>query len=64
LQLRELEAALMRAFEESKTNCVILIDKLDEGYEPDSTGIGFIAGILYALSDLESVFEHLKLLPF
>lgn len=64
LQLREIESALVDAFEESKSKCVILIDRLDEGYEPDSTGIGFIDGILYALSDLDSSIEHLKLIAF
>jgi len=31
---------------------VILIDRLDEGYEPDSVGIGLVDGIIYGLDEL------------
>jgi hypothetical protein len=36
-------------------NAVILIDKLDEGYEPDSIGVGIVDGILYGIDDVRQV---------
>jgi len=33
---------------------IILIDRLDEGYEPDITGIGIVDGIIYGTDDLRN----------
>lgn len=35
---------------------VVLIDRLDEGYEPDAIGTGLIDGILYGTDELRSIF--------
>jgi hypothetical protein len=36
----------------------VLVDRLDEGYEPDSTGVGIIDGILYGIDDLRSTLNQ------
>lgn len=35
----------------------ILIDRLDEGYEPDPVGIGIVDGIIYGMDDIRSNFN-------
>jgi hypothetical protein len=64
LHIRDLESVLIDALEEVNSRCIILVDKLDEGYEPDALGIGFIDGAIYALSDLDSAFPQIKTIVF
>lgn len=45
-------AELTRSF---KNNLVILIDRLDEGYEPDMVGIGIIDGIIYGTDEVRNI---------
>ncbi len=64
LQIHDLEAALTESLAEANCRCIILIDKLDEGYQHDTLGIGFVDGVIYALSDLDSAFPQIKTLVF
>ena len=64
LQLRDLEAVLKVALEEGKYQCVVLIDKLDEGYQYDNVGIALVDGVIYGLSDVEDSVRSVKALIF
>ncbi|HDR1798403.1 TPA: ATP-binding protein, partial [Pasteurella multocida] len=43
---------------------IILMDKLDEGYEPDNIGIGIIAGFAYAVIELNQRTEYIRPIIF
>ena len=42
----------MKLLDAVKTNFVTLIDRLDEGYEPDELGTGLVNGLVLATLDL------------
>lgn len=48
LDLTLVEQALAEACQASKAIVVFLIDRLDEGYEPDDKGVGFVDGLVQA----------------
>ena len=64
LPVRELERVISSALEELKMEAVVLIDKLDEGYEPDAPGIAIIAGVSHAVSGLAGMMRHTTLALF
>ena len=57
LDLREIEDALNGLLSRTHTNVVILVDQVDEGYEPDEVGIALVDGIVQATIDIN---DHLK----
>lgn len=60
LDLTKVEEALGKACSECSATVVFLIDRLDEGYEPDDVGIGFIDGLLQAAIDLKTRIPRIK----
>jgi len=54
LDLTNTENAFISACEESDSRVAILIDRLDEGYEPDDSGIGLVDGLVQASIDLKT----------
>ncbi|HBH7843323.1 TPA: ATP-binding protein [Escherichia coli] len=52
LNISEIENNIVSLLERSDRKVVILMDKLDEAYEPDNIGIGIIAGLAYASIEL------------
>lgn len=64
LNLRELEAELKIIVDRAGTKCIVLIDRLDEGYEYDSPGIALIAGVVYGLTDLNSSINAFRPIVF
>lgn len=54
LHIRDVEDGLGRLLDLTGEEVFILIDKLDEGYEPDDTGVAIIDGILQAAIDINS----------
>ncbi len=52
LELRDVEEHIFALLEKSDRRMVLLMDRLDEGYEPDSIGIGIITGLVYASIEL------------
>lgn len=52
LRISELDDALSTALSEMKRQVVVLIDRLDEGYEPDEIGIGIVDGFLQGAMDV------------
>ncbi|HSX89121.1 MAG TPA: ATP-binding protein, partial [Pseudomonas sp.] len=64
LELEAIEAALKEALSETKTNFVFLIDKLDEGYTPDTLGVALIDGFAQAVIDINSKFKKISAFIF
>ena len=50
------------SFAKNKTH--LLLDCLDEGYEPDASGVGLIAGLIYAVIDINSRIDNIKAMLF
>jgi hypothetical protein len=64
LELREIEASLHHLLDVAKILPIILIDRLDEGYEPDEIGIGLVDGIVQAAIDTKSKFKDVRTYVF
>lgn len=52
LRIGELDGLLATALGEMKRQVVVLIDRLDEGYEPDEVGVGIVDGFLQGAMDV------------
>lgn len=52
LKISEIEASIIKLLTGADRRVIILMDKLDEAYEPDNLGIGIIAGLTYASIEL------------
>ncbi|MFQ2588788.1 P-loop ATPase, Sll1717 family [Aeromonas caviae] len=52
LKTSEIEASIIKLLTGADRRVIILMDKLDEAYEPDNLGIGIIAGLTYASIEL------------
>jgi hypothetical protein len=64
LDLTKLEADLVTALKDTKQLIVFLIDRLDEGYEPDNTGVGFVDGLVQAAIDTKTRFPNIRPIVF
>lgn len=64
LDLAEIESVLLDVTSELDINVVLLIDRLDEGYEPDEIGIGFVDGLIQAAIDIKTRFSNIKPIIF
>jgi hypothetical protein len=64
LDLTKVEAALADACEGSQTTVAFLIDRLDEGYEPDDQGVGLVDGLVQAAIDLKTRIAGTKPIVF
>lgn len=63
-KLSELEAAISNVMAEMKHKAVFLVDRLDEGYEPDSTGVAIVDGFLHAAIDLQDKLAGARCIVF
>ena len=65
LQINRITEDVVEIIESVDRQVVILIDRLDEGYEPDEVGIGLVDGILYGVDELRIAFgKKIKSLVF
>lgn len=64
LRLAETTDAVAEALGATSSRCVVLIDRLDEGYEPDSPGIGLVGGLVRAVSELRPRLDLVRLTVF
>lgn len=64
LDIAHIEQKLTDALMKSEKNIVILMDRLDEGYEPDDIGIGIIAGLAYASIELNKKSRFIRPIIF
>ena len=52
LDLTDVESGVLSILKTSNKKIILLMDRLDEGYEPDPVGIGIITGLVYASIEL------------
>lgn len=64
LHIDELTEILTNVLREINKKIVVLVDRLDEGYEPDDIGVGIVDGIVYGTDDLRSRFQEIKAVLF
>jgi hypothetical protein len=65
LKIRELQAALTNGLSKCNERVNILIDRLDEGFEPDAVGIGILVGLVNAAADINHRFtDRIRLTLF
>lgn len=64
LDLAIVEERTLKLFRNADRRVVILMDRLDEGYEPDAIGIGIIAGLAYAAIELNQKTELVRPIIF
>ncbi len=51
------EHGIHKALDNSKKQVILLIDRLDEGYTPDNTGVAIVDGFVQAVIDINSIFN-------
>lgn len=64
LQVDEIQQALFTGLGQTKERVLLLIDRLDEGYEADPLGIGLLAGLVQASFDINTRFNNVKTVLF
>lgn len=64
LNLSEIESNLLSACNKSNVELIFLIDRLDEGYEPDIYGTGYVGGLVQAAIDLKTSIPAIKPIIF
>lgn len=65
LQINRITEDVASIIEQQDRSFVVLIDRLDEGYEPDVIGTGIIDGILYGMDEIRTLLgAHIKVVVF
>lgn len=64
LEIREVEHAISTVLDSTKRSTAILLDRLDEGYEPDAIGIGLVDGLVQAVIDINTKFTNVRAIVF
>lgn len=64
LNLTEAQDALLAALGVTKRQVVVLVDQLDEGYEPDEIGSGLVGGFAHAVVDLNHQLPNFRAYVF
>ena len=64
LGLHQLEEEFEEYLLATNTKAVLLIDRLDEGYEPDNLGIGMVAGVVTAVSETNKRYTGVRPVVF
>ena len=64
LQVDEIQQALFSGLGKTRERVLLLVDRLDEGYEADSIGIGLLVGLVQASIDINTRFSNIKSVVF
>jgi len=65
LQLSRITDEVSALTQSLKQSLIVLIDRLDEGYEPDTVGVGIVDGIIYGTDELRNALgEHVQAIVF
>lgn len=65
LQLNRITEEVVKLAQSLKQNLIVLIDRLDEGYEPDTIGVGIVDGIIYGTDELRNALgENVQAIVF
>jgi ABC-type thiamine transport system ATPase subunit len=57
LEIDVVESALKQVFKETNINVIFLVDRLDEGYTPDTLGVAIVDGFVQSVIDLNAKFN-------
>lgn len=64
LEVKDIESAIENVLDSLNLNVTILIDRLDEGYEPDPIGVGLVDGVVHAVSDVNTKYGRIRPVVF
>src|SRR6185369_5781519 len=64
LKLKDVEDSLSKVLDDLNVSVYILVDRLDEGYEPDNTGIGLVDGLVHSIIDINTKYSNIRPLVF
>lgn len=64
LELNHIEESLDNVLTATKTQLLVLLDRMDEGYEPDNVGIAFVDGVTQAMIDVNDHRENMRAFVF
>jgi hypothetical protein len=64
LELTAVERALNACQEAMDMQAIVLLDRLDEGYEPTDVGVGFVDGIVSASVEFNARHDRIRVLLF
>lgn len=64
LEISELEERLDEALSVTNTRIVLLVDQMDEGYEPDDLGTAFVDGVTQAVIDCNDHRDNISAMIF
>lgn len=64
LQVDQIQSALLQGLAKTKEQILLIIDRLDEGYEPDALGIGLLVGLVQASVDINTRFKNVRSVLF
>lgn len=64
LEVHRVEGAVRDTLTAMKRNVVVLVDRTDEGYEPDEKGVGIVDGLTQALIDLRDHIASVRSIIF
>ena len=64
LELNPLQDAVTKALEELKHEVVILIDRVDEGYQPDEVGVALVDALVLAAIDINTRLDQVRVTLF
>lgn len=64
LELTTLNAQLCTILAKAARGVVVLIDRLDEGYESDTLGVGIIDGIIYGTDEIRVAADNVQTIIF
>jgi hypothetical protein len=64
LRVNEVTSELDQLLCNASRRVMVLIDRLDEGYEPDEVGVGIVDGIVYGSDDLRAKVGNIKTFLF
>ena len=59
-----LETSLASSCAECNLTAIVLVDSLDEGYEPDEVGVGMIDGLVQAAIDIKTRISKIRITVF
>ena len=64
LEVNQIQAALIDLIPQLKTSYVVMVDKLDEGWEADEVGTGLVDGLVLATVDLNDHLPQTRVTTF
>lgn len=64
LDINALTSELDRLLEAAGRKVMVIIDRLDEGYEPDEIGVGIVDGIIYGSDDIRNKTANVRAVLF